>query len=64
MARIIAALFSLFALVPAFAQDSKPEVPLEPVNTVAVVAFLALFFGSILAYVVYLWWTSRHKNKD
>jgi hypothetical protein len=62
MARLIAALLPILFASLAHAQSAKPEVGPEPINMLAVAGFLVLFFGSIVGYVIYLWWEARHSK--
>jgi len=62
MARFLAALLPILFASLAHAQSAKPEAGPEPVNMLAVAGFLVLFFGSIVGYVIYLWWDARHNK--
>ena len=62
MKRFLSSLLLLLLPLAAFAQKATDEAPVEHASMGTVVAFLALFFGGILAYVVYLWWTARAKQ--
>ncbi len=59
MKRLLVSLFPLLATFVAFAQKAADDAPTEHASPLTVLVFLGLFFGSILAYVVYLWWRAR-----
>ena len=63
MNRLVTSLYLFLASCAAFAQSTKPEPPTEHASPLTVMIFLGLFFGSIGAYFVYLWWT-RKGRKD
>ena len=62
MKRFLSSLLLLLLPFFAFAQKAADEAPTEHASMATVVVFLALFFGGILAYVVYLWWHARGKQ--
>jgi hypothetical protein len=49
----------LAAPLIAFAQEKTAEVPVEHASKATVLVFLLFFFGSIGAYVAYLWWRRK-----
>ena len=61
MTRSLAALLLSVALT-AYAQNAPPEPVQEPANMVTIIAFLVLFFGSIVGYIVYLAWQAKKKH--
>ena len=63
MNRLFATLYLFLASCAAFAQEAKPEPPTEHASPLTVMIFLGLFFGSIGAYFVYLWWTRKAGRK-
>lgn len=66
MARPLSSLILLVSPLVAFAQSKAAEAdaPVEHASTLTVVVFLALFLGSILAYVLYLWRRARHEKRS
>jgi len=62
MSRLLASAFVLLAPLLAYAQESKPEAPVEKADPLVVILFLVLFVGSGLVYGGYLWW-NRKKDK-
>ena len=62
MARLISFLLSILPFV-AYAQSKGADEPSPQGSTTSVILFLVLFFGSIVAYAVYLWWTARRGEK-
>lgn len=61
--RRIPALLPALAAVSVFAQESKPEAPVEQASMGAILLFFALFVGLCAAYGWYMWHTSR-KEKE
>jgi len=59
MSRIFTSASMLLAPLLAFAQESKPEAPVEKADPIVVILFLVLFVGSGVAYAGYLWWNRR-----
>ena len=64
MKRLLSSLLPLLFPLLAFAQQAADEAPVEHASPVTVVAFLALFFGGILAYAVFLWRKARGRNAE
>ena len=58
----LSALPVMLAGLPALALEGKADAPVEKADPMVVVAFLVLFLGGCLGYVVYLYW-SRRKDK-
>lgn len=63
MSRLLTSAFLLLAPLLAFAQESKPEAPVEKADPLVVILFLVLFVGSGVVYGGYLWW-NRKKDKQ
>lgn len=63
MKRFLSSLLLLLLPFLALAQKATDEAPTEHASMATVVVFLVLFFGGILAYVVYLWWHARQKQQ-
>ena len=62
MARLLA--FLPLLLVSIAQAQSTTEAPTQSASPIAVIAFLVLFGGSIVAFVVYLWWQNRGKKPN
>lgn len=63
MAKLLSALFVLFASWAAFAQTKTPaEAPVEQASATTVVIFLVLFVGSCVGFIAYTWWRGRQKK--
>ncbi len=63
MKKLLSFLLSLFPLL-VFAQDKAAEASAETANPVVVIAFLALFVGGCLAYVIYAVLTNKKKGAE
>lgn len=55
---LLALLYSFAAYAQAAPADSQ-MAPMDTATMMGVVAFLVLFFGTIVAYFVWVWWTHR-----
>jgi predicted permease len=62
MTRALFALPALLFASSAFAEAA--EAPTEKASPFAVMVFLVLFFGAIVAYFVYLWWNQRKAGPE
>ena len=64
MKRLPTALFLFLAPLLAFAQKAAEDAPVEKASMTTVLVFLALFFGSIVAYGAWLWWRARAGKRE
>ena len=62
MSRLLPGIFIPLASLAAFAQDVKPEPPVEHASPLVVAVFLVLFVGSCLAYGGYLLWRGKKEK--
>ena len=63
MSRLFSSAFMLLAPLLAYAQETKPEAPVEKADPLVVILFLVLFVGSGVAYGGYLWWNSKKDKR-
>ena len=63
MKTLLSFVLSLLPLI-AFAQEKAADAPAEAASPVVVIAFLALFVGACLAYVIYAVIATKKKKAD